>query len=82
MILNPQVIFADEPTGNLDSKSGQIIIQTLQKLNKEKGHTIVLITHERTTTEHAQRIIHILDGTVDSIEKVNIRRDAFKGYTK
>lgn len=82
LILNPQVIFADEPTGNLDSKSGQIIIQTLQKLNKEKGHTIVLITHERTTAEHAQRIIHILDGTVDSIEKVNIRRDAFKGYTK
>jgi len=66
LVNRPQVIFADEPTGNLDSKSGQIIMEILQKLNDEDGHTIILITHETYTAEHAKRIIHILDGKIDS----------------
>ncbi|KKU91794.1 MAG: Macrolide-specific efflux protein MacB [Candidatus Jorgensenbacteria bacterium GW2011_GWA1_48_11] len=74
LVLNPQVIFADEPTGNLDSKSGQAIMETLQHLNEEHGHTVILITHETYTAEHAQRIIHILDGKIDSDEKVDRRR--------
>ena len=70
LVNNPQVIFADEPTGNLDSKSGKVIMEILQKLNEEDGHTIVLITHETYTAEHAKRIIHILDGKIDSDKAV------------
>ncbi len=74
LVLDPEVIFADEPTGNLDSKSGQIIMETIQHLNEEHGHTIILITHETYTAEHAGRIIHILDGKIDSDKKVDHRR--------
>jgi len=74
LVNHPQVIFADEPTGNLDSKSGKVIMEILQKLNDEDGHTIVLITHETYTAEHAKRIIHILDGKVDSDRLVDRRR--------
>lgn len=74
LVLAPQVIFADEPTGNLDSKSGQTIMSILQQLNEKHGHTIILITHETYTAEHAQRIIHILDGEIDSDKKVDHRR--------
>ncbi len=70
LVNHPQVIFADEPTGNLDSKSGGVIMEILQKLNDEDGHTIVLITHETYTAEHAKRIIHLLDGKIDSDKTV------------
>lgn len=76
LVNSPQVIFADEPTGNLDSKSGQIIMEILQKLNDEEGHTIVLITHETYTAENAERIIRILDGKVESDKMVDHRRRA------
>lgn len=82
LILEPQVIFADEPTGNLDSKSGQIVMKTLQELNEKFGHTIVLITHETHTAEHAERIIHIQDGRIDSDEKVAKRRRATDNFEK
>ncbi len=65
LVTNPDVIFADEPTGNLDSASGVAVMQALQKLNEE-GHTIILVTHERATAEHAKRIIHIRDGRIVS----------------
>ncbi|MDD5430881.1 MAG: ABC transporter ATP-binding protein [Candidatus Pacebacteria bacterium] len=82
LILKPDVIFADEPTGNLDSKSGQMVMEIIQKLNEEKGHTIILVTHETYTAEHAQRIIHILDGKVDSDRKVEHRHDAKNHFIK
>ncbi|MDD5055775.1 MAG: ABC transporter ATP-binding protein [Candidatus Peribacteraceae bacterium] len=63
LVTDPDVIFADEPTGNLDSASGVAVMQALQTLN-DKGHTIILVTHERTTAEHAQRIVHIRDGRI------------------
>lgn len=72
LVNEPKVIFADEPTGNLDSKSGKQVMQILQKLNDE-GHTIILVTHEKYTAEHANRIIRILDGKVLSDEKVEKR---------
>lgn len=74
LVCEPQVIFADEPTGNLDSKSGGAVMQTLQKLNEELGHTIILITHETYTAEHAGRIIRIKDGLIESDTKVEKRR--------
>jgi len=73
LINNPQVIFADEPTGNLDSKSGGQIMEFLEKLNS-LGHTIILITHETYTAEFSQRIIHLKDGEVESDKKVEHRR--------
>jgi len=64
LINEPALILADEPTGNLDTKTGEIVLATLQKLNQEQGHTIVLITHEHDVAEHAKRIIQIRDGAV------------------
>jgi len=72
LVNNPSVIFADEPTGNLDSKSGKVIMTLFQELN-DKGHTIVLVTHERYTAEHAKRIIRLLDGKMVSDEKITHR---------
>jgi ABC-type lipoprotein export system ATPase subunit len=63
LVNNPSVIFADEPTGNLDSKSGQQIMKLLQNLN-DQGNTIILVTHETQTAEHADRIIKIRDGLI------------------
>ena len=62
LVNNPTLILADEPTGNLDSKTGEIILDTFQKLNTEHGRTIILITHERAVAEYAGRIIFIKDG--------------------
>ena len=68
LVNDPDVIFADEPTGNLDSASGKTIMKIIQNLNKE-GHTVILITHEIYTAEHAQRIIRMLDGMIESESK-------------
>ena len=76
LVMNPKIIFADEPTGNLDSKSGQAIMKIIQDLNEVHGHTIVLITHETYTAEHAQRIIKLKDGEIESDEKVGHRHRA------
>jgi len=65
LVTDPDVIFADEPTGNLDSVSGVAVMQALQTLHKE-GHTIILVTHEQKTAQHAERIIHIRDGRIES----------------
>jgi putative ABC transport system ATP-binding protein len=75
LVNDPEIIFADEPTGNLDSKSGLQVMKILQKLNGE-GHTIVLVTHETYTAEHAKRILRMKDGKIVSDERVDSRRDA------
>lgn len=72
LVTQPQLIFADEPTGNLDSKSGETVINILQKFN-DNGHTVILITHETYIAEHAKRIICIRDGKVESDCAVNNR---------
>jgi putative ABC transport system ATP-binding protein len=75
LVNDPAVIFADEPTGNLDSKSGATVMSILQRLNEE-GSTIILVTHDLTTAEHASRIVRISDGRISSDEKVSKRRKA------
>ncbi len=81
LVNNPSLIFADEPTGNLDSKSGKVIMEIIQKLNEE-GHTVILITHETTTAEFARRIIRIRDGYIESDMEVENRRSARESYSK
>ncbi|MCH7883509.1 ABC transporter ATP-binding protein [Patescibacteria group bacterium] len=81
LVNNPQVIFADEPTGNLDSKSGKMVMEIIQKLNGE-GHTVLLITHETYTAEHAKRIIRIHDGKIESDKMVNHRHRTRDHFTK
>lgn len=73
LVNDPKIIFADEPTGNLDSKSGGIILEFLQDLN-EKGHTIVVVTHEMYVAEAGHRILHIVDGEIEKDEQVKNRR--------
>jgi putative ABC transport system ATP-binding protein len=63
LVTNPDIIFADEPTGNLDSKSGAEAMELLKKLHKE-GHTIVLITHDGVTAKNAHKIIRVKDGVI------------------
>lgn len=70
LVLSPEVIFADEPTGNLDSVSGGACMAILQGLNEKTGHTIILITHETYTAEHAERIITFRDGKIESDRSV------------
>ncbi len=74
LVNNPSLILADEPTGNLDTKTGEIVLDTFQTLNREQKRTIVLITHERYVAEHADRIIHIRDGNIIEDEKVTRKR--------
>ena len=82
LVNNPQIIFADEPTGNLDSKSGSGVMEIIETLNNQ-GHTIILITHETYTAEYAQRIIKLKDGLLESDKKVGERRkDAKLSFAK
>ncbi len=69
LVNDPSLILADEPTGNLDTKTGEIVLSTFQKLNTEHGRTIILITHEADVAEHAKRIITIRDGVIISDKK-------------
>ena len=65
LVNDPTLILADEPTGNLDSKTGAIVLGTFQKLNQEQGRTIVLITHEHEVAQHARRILFLRDGLLE-----------------
>ncbi len=64
LVNDPSLILADEPTGNLDTKTGEVVLGTFQKLNEEHGRTVILITHEPDVASHAQRIITLRDGKI------------------
>lgn len=66
LVLTPEVIFADEPTGNLDTKSGEAVIKILKNLNQEGRHTIILVTHEEEIARQASRLITLRDGRIES----------------
>ena len=73
LVNNPSIILADEPTGNLDSKTGEEIMALLEDLY-QRGHTIILVTHERDIAAHARRTIHLRDGVVESDESSFVPR--------
>jgi putative ABC transport system ATP-binding protein len=75
LINNPSIILADEPTGNLDTKTSRVVMDTFKELNK-KGHTIILITHEMEVADFANRVIHIRDGNIEK-DVVNKPNDSF-----
>lgn len=82
LVNEPSIIFADEPTGNLDSKSGEAILGFFQDLHA-MGHTIVIVTHESYVAESAERMIHVRDGKIISDEKVKNRHlVASEGFRK
>ncbi|HRK35907.1 MAG TPA: ATP-binding cassette domain-containing protein, partial [Candidatus Hydrogenedentes bacterium] len=64
IVTNPTMILADEPTGNLDSKTGQEILALFKKLNEDGGRTIVMVTHDSGVAQHCQRAIRIFDGRI------------------
>lgn len=66
IITRPQLVLADEPTGNLDSENGHQVMQLLAELNRETGVTIILATHASESAEYARRIIRMRDGVIDS----------------
>lgn len=66
---DPAVVLADEPTGNLDSKTGAEVMETLAEIHEQQGKTVVLVTHDLDLVHHAERIIHLKDGQVEKISK-------------
>jgi len=72
----PRILFADEPTGNLDSDTGERIVELLESLNSESGSTVVLVTHDLTLAGRARRVIRLRDGVVVSDEPTNGRETA------
>ncbi len=66
LVNRPQVLFADEPTGNLDSRTSEEILQMFEALNRDEGITIILVTHDANVSRHARRVIHIRDGQIQN----------------
>jgi putative ABC transport system ATP-binding protein len=69
LAVNPPIILADEPTGNLDSKTGGYILEFLAKLHEKEGKTIIVVTHDLEIVKHATRVVYLRDGEIDKIEK-------------
>ncbi len=83
LVNNPSLILADEPTGNLDSKSGAEVMRIFQELNEERGITIIFVTHEPDIAEHTRRIVRLQDGLIVSDNPVrNPRRASERAYTR
>lgn len=75
LVMEPDLLIADEPTGNLDSKSGEVVMEYFQKFHDE-GKTIILVTHETYTAHYAERIIQLRDGKIESDAKITARNRA------
>jgi ABC-type lipoprotein export system ATPase subunit len=81
LVNTPRVLFADEPTGNLDSRTSEDILQMFQRLNRDEGITIILVTHDSGIASHAPRTIHIRDGVIDGAAPTPPRPPEFREAT-
>ncbi len=75
-LINPALILADEPTGNLDSRTSVEVMEIFQRLNRERDITLVLVTHEPDIAQYADRVIVFKDGKIKSDYQVEDKRDA------
>jgi putative ABC transport system ATP-binding protein len=76
IVTNPEVLFADEPTGNLDSERSVEIMEFLTELNRDSGITILMVTHEHEMAAFARKIVHFKDGQVERIEEIGAKVQA------
>jgi putative ABC transport system ATP-binding protein len=74
LIAKPKLLLADEPTGNLNSKQGEEIMDLFQKINKEDGVTILQVTHSEKNAEYGNRIIHLLDGRIENVSEKSLKK--------
>lgn len=77
LVADPKIIFADEPTGNLDSHTSEEVMRLMQKIVREQGRTLVMVTHDPHEAEYADRVVHIIDGKIVRIQEN--RRDSENG---
>ena len=82
LVNNPRLLLADEPTGSLDSRTSEEILQLFQELNREEGITIVLVTHDANVAAHAKRIVHIKDGLIEADDGQPPRREVLAAATE
>ncbi len=78
LVVEPEIIFADEPTGNLDSHTSEEVMNLMQQVVREQGHTLVMVTHDAKLAGYADRIFHILDGQIIQIEETGNRMEKSK----
>jgi putative ABC transport system ATP-binding protein len=82
LVTEPEIVLADEPTGNLDSRTSVEIMEILQRLNRDRGLTIVLITHEHDIAEYGTRTVNVRDGRITADHEVEKRREAARRRLK
>lgn len=72
-VANPKIVFADEPTGNLDSKTSKEIMELIVSLSRKYNQTVIMVTHDENISHYADRVVHIIDGNVDSDIQNNLK---------
>ena len=77
LINDPEIVFADEPTGNLDSKSGKIVIESLKDINEHMGKTIIMVTHDPQMASYCSRLILLKDGVILEDLENNRNQESF-----
>jgi putative ABC transport system ATP-binding protein len=80
LIADPLLILADEPTGNLDSKTGEAVLRLLAEMARERGHTILMVTHDSNAASYGTRLVHLRDGQIESDAKVEVSRGRAPEY--
>ena len=82
LAVHPQIIFADEPTGNLDSHTTMDVLRLMQKIVREQNQTLIMVTHDNHLASYADRIFHIIDGKIVKIEENHCRKEPANGNSE